>query len=442
VIFKSSLISALGVSLLLAVVAAACGDGGGDSGPAPEPAPTATAMPPPVAVQTPRADDTPGPDATAAVSTPVAEATPVVVNGDVNLSATSRTGDERPAPELTDITGWINSEPFTLESRQGEVVLIDFWTYTCVNCIRTLPYLRSWHKKYADKGLVILGVHSPEFEFEKLRENVVKAMGNLGVEYAVAQDNEFGTWRAFRNRYWPSKYLIDRDGYIRYSHFGEGSYQETEQKIRELLVEIGADLSDVSPDTEPEAVVDPASLTNNPKVARTRELYAGYERNNSALQSQTTPPYILHSEYYEDQDVDILYKDPRTHENHFIYLQGMWTNNAERLVHARETENYEDYIAIRFYATSVNAVMAPLNPGTLTVRLTLDGEPVMPKIAGGDVMYDEDGNSYFTVDEARMFFLVDKERFSGHELVLSANSADFSLFAFTFGSYEGGEPGS
>ena len=165
-------------------------------------------------------------------------------------------GDEPLAPELRDTGAWINSEPFTLESRRGEVVLLDFWTYTCINCQRTLPYMRSWHEKYGDAGLVVLGVHTPEFEFEELLENVQEAVNEFGLLYPVVQDNDYGTWRAFSNRYWPAKYLIDKDGYIRYTHFGEGRYEQTEQWIRALLEETGVDLSEIPNETEAATTLD------------------------------------------------------------------------------------------------------------------------------------------------------------------------------------------
>lgn len=167
-----------------------------------------------------------------------------------------RTGDEPLAPELRNTGAWINSEPFTLESRRGEVVLLDFWTYTCINCQRTLPYMKSWHEKYNDAGLVVLGVHTPEFEFEELLENVQNAVDEFDLLYPIVQDNDYGTWRAFSNRYWPAKYLIDKDGYIRYTHFGEGRYEQTEQWIRALLEEAGADLSEISNETAPVTTLD------------------------------------------------------------------------------------------------------------------------------------------------------------------------------------------
>ena len=360
----------------------------------------------------------------------------------------ARTGDEELAPELRGINSWINSEPFTLKSQRGKVVLIDFWTYTCVNCIRTLPYLKEWHDKYADAGLVIVGVHAPEFEFEKLRQNVVDAVGEFDIRYPVAQDNDFQTWRAYNNRFWPAKYLIDRDGYIRYTHFGEGAYDETEERIRDLLAEAGTDLSGIVPNTDPGPEIDPIARQVGIDMSITRELYAGYERNFGALAAfvqgvnGAQPPYVFHDEYYQSQDADILYSDTGGHHNQFIHLEGLWRNESERLIHARETENYEDYIAIIFYGTSVNAVMAPKSSTPFRVRLTIEDAPIIPEQAGDDVMFDADGNSFVLVDEARMYRLVNLSEFSGHDLKLSSNSPEFSLFAFTFGAYKGGEPDS
>ena len=416
---RHRLLLGMGLFLLLAVAAAACG-GGADEG---EPALPATRAPA-------AATDSPAPEATNTPVPATATAVPVVA---------ARTGDEELAPELRAVRGWINSKPFTIESQRGNVVLVDFWTYTCINCIRTLPYLRSWHEKYADKGLVILGVHTPEFEFEKIRQNVIEAVRDFGIKYAVAQDNDYGTWRAFDNKFWPAKYLIDKDGYIRYTHFGEGAYEETEQVIRDLLSETGVDLGDVSSDTRPEPEIAPSSKTSDPAKSRTRELYAGYERNYGALLSGS-PPYVLHEEYYQRQNVELEYKDPGEYRNHFLYLQGLWRNGVESVVHGRETEGYEDYIAIMFYGTSVNAVMGPEDSEALSVRLTIDGAPLKPEQAGEDVMYDDDGNSYVFVDEARMYRLVDMAEFEGHQLRLSSNSQGMALFAFTFGSYQGGEP--
>ena len=178
------------------------------------------------------------------------------------------------AAEITGINAWVNSEPLCLSDLRGNVVLVDFWTYTCVNCIRTFPYLRQWNARYADDGLVILGIHTPEFEFEEDRDNVLNASVDDAIVWPVALDNDYRTWRAYSNRYWPAKYLIDKDGVIRYTHFGEGAYAETEQEIRKLLEEAGADLTlDIELPTD--QVVDPGFLRAR---KLTRELYGGYGR--------------------------------------------------------------------------------------------------------------------------------------------------------------------
>ncbi|MBV7483103.1 thioredoxin family protein [Bordetella sp. BOR01] len=143
------------------------------------------------------------------------------------------------APEFTGIEKWLNSEPLTLQSLRGKVVLVDFWTYTCINCIRTLPYVTRWHQAYKDQGLVVVGVHTPEFAFERSTSNVLKALDRLGIKYPVAQDNRYATWDAYRNQYWPAAYLIDKQGRIAYRHFGEGNYQETEAEIQRLLAQPG-----------------------------------------------------------------------------------------------------------------------------------------------------------------------------------------------------------
>jgi len=344
------------------------------------------------------------------------------------------------APELAGLNSWINSEPFTLESQRGNVVLIDFWTYTCVNCIRTLPYLKEWHAKYSGQGLVILGVHTPEFEFEKIRANLIDAIRGFGIEYPVTQDNDFGTWRAFENNFWPAKYLIDKDGFVRYTHFGEGAYDVTEGQIRDLLRESGSDLSLIAPNTEAQPATDTDSLGVEVNLGLTRELYAGTGRNYSALMSLTTPPYVLHSEYYEGTDLEALYQDPGIHQNHFLFLHGLWMNTKESLIHARDTEGYEDYIVLQFFATSVNVVMASTNDKPLDVRLTMDGKPMLPERSGADIKFDDDGNSYVRVDESRMYRVVDMDVFGDHELKLSSTSPRMEVFAFTFGAYQGGEP--
>lgn len=139
------------------------------------------------------------------------------------------------APELVQINQWLNSPPLTMAGLRGKVVLIDFWTYSCINCLRTLPYVTSWHAKYKDQGLVVIGVHTPEYAFERKTANVETAIKRFGIQYPVAQDNQYGTWKAYNNQYWPAVYLIDRTGKVVLTHFGEGGYDETEAAIKRLL---------------------------------------------------------------------------------------------------------------------------------------------------------------------------------------------------------------
>ena len=342
-------------------------------------------------------------------------------------------------PEFRGTDKWINSNPFTLESQKGKVVLIDFWTYTCVNCIRTLPYLRLWHEAYADAGLVILGVHTPEFEFEKVYENVFRATQEFGLEYPVVLDNQFETWKAFGNSLWPAKYLLDQDGVIRYTHFGEGKYEETEQAIRSLLSETATDLKEPVTSSIHSSQLDSAARATDVMLSQTRELYAGYLRNYGVLASGQIPPYILNTEYYEASDKELLYSDPGDHVNHFLYIQGLWRNEAEYLVHARTTLDHEDYVAVKFYGSSVNAVMDTVSGDAVRVQVTIDNQPVNVSQAGFDIEFDNDGTSYVNVRNGRMYNLINKDEFGSGELRLSSNSSEFSLYAFTFGSYLGGE---
>src|SRR3989338_5472143 len=207
------------------------------------------------------------------------------------------------APEIIPGGVWFNSEPLTLEQLSGKVVIIDFWTYSCINCQRTLPYLRDWNKKYKDKGLVIIGVHAPEFEFEKSEKNVAEAIKDFKLTYPIVQDNEFETWRAYNNRYWPAKYFIDKEGYIRYSHFGEGAYDESEKVIQELLKEAGA--SDVSLE-----INNPVYQIN----AKTPEIYLGYGR----IEHFASPEIIK-------RDTLGTYTSPEKLGNNQVAYEGNWS---------------------------------------------------------------------------------------------------------------------
>ena len=344
---------------------------------------------------------------------------------------------EPSAPEFAGISGWINSEPLSMADLRGKVVLIDFWTYTCINCIRTFEHLKEWHSKYADKGLVIVGVHSPEFLFETVRANVEQAVSDFGIEYPVAQDNKLSTWQAFGNRSWPGKFLIDKGGAIRFRHFGEGQYAETEQWIRDLLSETEATLSDVPANTDADGPVYPGLQSSSSlDEAVTRELYASSIKNRIAFTNGGEKlAYVGNSEYFSESSEVTTFTDPGEHQNHYLYLQGKWERGPESLTHARETTAHEDYVAIRFYSNEVNAVVG-MKDAEYKVRVTLAGEPLDRSQAGDDIRFDAEGNSYFVVDQARMYNIVRLGEFGEHELKISSNSDDFELYTFTFGHYQ------
>ena len=376
-----------------------------------------------------------------ASATPTPAATPTVEATPASPEPTPSAAEEEEfdaAPELGGISSWINSDPLTIAGQRGKIVLVDFWTYSCVNCIRTLPYLKEWHAKYADRGLVIIGVHTPEFAFEKDRDNVLAAVAEYGIEYPVAQDNDDVTWDAFSNAYWPAKYLVDGEGRIRYRHFGEGAYAETEQQIRDLLAELGSDVAGVEPDMSPDPTFDKRAVSCHRLSSMTRELYAGHDRNRSALFSPGGS-YILQPGIHGPIDAVVDFEDPGRHMNQYLYVQGTWKVGFENLVHARRTEDYEDYLATIFYARSVNVVMESASGEPYRVRLTIDDRPLDSTEAGADVEWDDEGNSFVTVEESRLYRVVQLPEFSDHELRINSNSDDFTVFAYTFGAFASGD---
>ncbi len=450
------------LSGLIVLLALACGAaemsttgdaGAGSSPPAQEqPAAETAAEPPSAAVEKTQSNAPPAQSdaaSPASQSQPAAAAPaqpdtprPVPPTPDVEITGEvgGRVGDE--APDFIGIDNWINSEPVSILNVRGQVVLVDVWTYTCVNCIRTFPYLREWHARYADDGLLIVGLHAPEFEFEEIYENVVQATQEHEIVWPVAQDNRMSTWSAYNNRYWPAKYLVDKDGIVRYTHFGEGSYAETEEQIRKLLLEAGADLSDdagaLPGDQNRDARFRDMLQANPGGVEVTPELYAGYERNFKAA-LYGSDPYVVQTEYYQNRDATAIFEAPAELASHKVYLNGEWFIGPESVKHARATESYEDYIAIKYSAKSVNAVITSGSGESYRVRVTMDGEYLTGENRGADVIIAEDGESYILVTEPKLYALVDNPEYvTGKELRLSPNSADFGLFAYTFGVYEAG----
>ena len=423
--------------LLLAAAALAC-----SAAAAPEPAAPASSNPTALPAAAADADSS----ATNAPASPATE--PAQPTAAAPVEAKARVMPD--IPQISGIDAWLNTDvelQIAELTAQGNVVLVDFWTYTCINCIRTLPYLRDWWSQYEDDGLVILGIHAPEFEFEKDYDNVANAIATHDIGWPVAQDNSMVTWSNFNNRFWPAKYLFNSRGEQIYSHFGEGAYGETEQKIRSALVEAGADLSDDPLSLPTDQVRDPAyqDARSSGNAPVTRELYAGWHRNVLTARAGRAP-YVAQQEYFESIangtsdaagliDVTI----PQDVEPHALYFQGQWSVEPERVRHARTTESLEDYLALNYAAKSVNVVLTSDSGEPYRVIITQDGAMLDATNAGDDVQWDENGYSYILVDEPRMYAIVDNESYRRQAiLTMRSDSADFGIFAFTFGVYEEG----
>ena len=344
---------------------------------------------------------------------------------------------------VTDVVGinaWLNGEEtsIALELAKGNIVLVDFWTYTCINCVRTLPFLTAWDEKYRDHGLVIIGIHSPEFAFEERLENVRGAISEHGIEYLVAIDNDHVSFRTFQGarRFWPRKYLIGptADGSpmgVLYDHIGEGDYAETEVVIREALEASGRDLSDI-----PFGVDVPEPSRLGQPTGQTRELYMGWRRNSGR-------PYAGQDAYFlSAPGIDTTFRDVETseREHNRWYLEGLWRIEEESIVHARQTDNLEDYVALIVRGRTANLVLTVAADGQpYDVFVEIDGRWLFPNEAGAHIQWDADGRSFIRVTENDLYRLLFLPEWSEHELKLSSNSDQFRLFAFTFGSYVGGE---
>jgi cytochrome c biogenesis protein CcdA/thiol-disulfide isomerase/thioredoxin len=308
--------------------------------------------------------------------------------------------DMGPAPEFTGITHWLNGGPLTLAQLRGKVVLVDFWTYSCINCLRTLPNNKAWYKQYGPDNFVLVGVHAPEFAFEKETANVQKALGQFNITYPVAQDNNFKTWNAYHNEYWPAAYLIDAKGHIRLAHFGEGHYDEMDAAIRTLLAEAG------HPVTGGAAVVEAAGVTYD----QTPESYLGLDR----LERFSSPEKAVEGTN--------TYSLPPTLDAHHIAYQGAWTLSDEAAKPAQGSA-----LEIQFTAEKVYLVIGPGHQGD-QVSILLDGKAISDG-AGVDVA---DGK--VLLDTHRLYNLVNLKGKPGpHRLRIEFENAGTSVYAFTFG---------
>lgn len=323
---------------------------------------------------------------------------------------------EVPAPEFG--RAWINSPALTLASLRGRVVLLDFWDYTCVNCLRTLPYLREWDTRYRPAGLTIIGVHAPEFFFARTPALVRAAVERYAIRYPVVLDNDFQIWRAFANQCWPAKYLIDQDGFLRYTQFGEGAYVETESAIQELLCE-GKPGLDLPPPLPP---LRPTDQPGTRCYRVTPELYLGYRRGRIGNSGG----------FQQDQVANYELELPKKFNPDAFYAAGRWRAHPEFLESGVADSAASARVALVYTAKEVNLVMAPTAQPEYRVVLTQDGQPVARGDAGDDVSYDEQGRSLVRVDEPRMYNLVRNAEFGSRRLELATTAAGLGLFAFTF----------
>jgi thiol-disulfide isomerase/thioredoxin len=315
-----------------------------------------------------------------------------------------------PAQEIRNPSGFINTEPFALADLIGKkVILVDFWTYSCINCQRTLPYLTAWYEKYKNQGLEIVGIHTPEFEFEKERDNVVRATEQFAVTYPVVQDNDYGTWFAYENRYWPRKYLIDIDGYIVYDHIGEGGYEETEKKIQELLKERMERLGEEG--TVAGDVVAPEGAESVKHGGRqSPETYFGSLRNTNF--GSGTPG---------ESGIKIFIV-PGTIEANTLYLDGTFEITGEYA----ENKSANARIVFKYGAEKVFIVLSSENGST--IEIIRDGKPVIE--AAGE---HNKGGEVFVQEEKLYRIVEDPAGFGEHTLEIIIKEPGVRAFAFTFG---------
>ncbi len=299
------------------------------------------------------------------------------------------------APELQGIAGYLNApEGFRLSDVKGKVVLVDFWTYSCINCIRTLPYLTSWDAKYKDQGLVIVGVHTPEFDFEKKIDNVGSAVREHGIGYPVVLDNDYATWRAYQNQYWPHKYLVDAEGFIRYDHIGEGAYDEREKQIVKLLQERNASIRMNQS--------FPTVAAERPGDVRTPEIYFGHQFIRQPLGNE--------QQLLAEVPINFTFPASGVFEPNLAYLDGTWVLYKDYAELVSET----GHVALTFYAQKANIVAGAPKPQAVSVQL------------------DDQAHQALSVQAHQLYRVASADDAALHTLVFNA-SKGFQLYTFTFG---------
>jgi thiol-disulfide isomerase/thioredoxin len=320
------------------------------------------------------------------------------------------------AKNFTKISEYINTKPISLDDLKDKVVLVDFWTYSCINCIRTIPYLNEWYDKYSDKGLVIVGIHTPEFEFEKNSDNVKSAVQKFGIKYPVLQDNEKDTWNEYENRYWPRKYLVDDEGYIRYDHIGEGAYNETEKVIQALLAERAARVGIKNINLNNSDNVDKDLKLEYQDVnfskIKSPELYFGYEFARAPLGNMEgfKPSETVFYQLSDNSEIKL----------NSIYLKGKWKNNPDNM----ELQSTNGSIILKYNSKSVNIVAG--GKGNFTVAQD-------KKLITNDLSKDAFSDGIFMIDKQRLYNLVTNKDYGEHTIEMDVKGQGFQIYTFTFG---------
>lgn len=315
-------------------------------------------------------------------------------------------------PSFSGATDWLNTKPLSLTDLRGKVALIDFWTYTCINWRRTLPYIRKWASKYKDQGLIVISVHTPEFPFEHQLENVKVAIKEMDITYPVATDNNFAIWNSFQNEYWPALYLIDAKGQIRYQKFGEGDYEESERQIQQLLKETTAkNIPNQIAELQPNGFEAAADWQN----LKSPENYVGYSRT----QGFASPAEVV-------TDKQVLYSSPKQLNLNQWGLSGEWIMGKDRLVLGKG----QGKIIYRFHARDLHLIMGPAMRGaSIKFHILIDGKP--PGSAHG-LNVDSSGNG--TVTEQRMYQLIRQQGpVIDREFQIEFSDPKVEVYDFTFG---------
>ncbi len=322
---------------------------------------------------------------------------------------------------------WFNSDPLIVsvpdeegknniyiinESLKHKVMLIDFWDYTCINCIRTVPYVNKWHERYAKLGLVIIGVHTPEFSVSTNRDNIGEAVKKFGITYPVVMDNDYGIWTGLQNQYWPRKILFNSRLEVIHDRIGEGGYKELETKIQHALLEM-------SPGITLPQIMEPIRNADIPGIRCypvTPELYCGFERGQ-----------LGNSEGYNKNSESVMYTLPEKLEEDRIYLNGSWAATEESIIATALPSSVE----LLYRAVEVNAVMSSLENGRIKVYVEIDKNPVEERAKGEDIMYDE-SCSYILVEKPRMYNITKNQLYKQSLITLTPENAALEVFAFTF----------